>query len=88
MSLLKGSGEEMRGELLNLGARISPKHRTKLTEYLMQQYPKREVLAATRTGWHGTLQGWQQEIGKRCQGNAMLSLVRGYQVITNGLQSI
>jgi putative DNA primase/helicase len=53
MSLLKGSGEEMRGELLNLGMRISPEHRAKLTRYLMQQHPKREVLAATRTGWHG-----------------------------------
>ncbi|MGR6033915.1 MAG: DUF927 domain-containing protein, partial [Candidatus Nitrosoglobus sp.] len=106
MSMLSGSGEEIRSELLSLGVRISPTFKNKLNEWLMQQYPKRRLLAATRTGWHGdkcfvlpnevigkgdiryqshyaannefstkgTLEGWQQEIGKRCQGNAMLQL--------------
>jgi putative DNA primase/helicase len=106
MSMLSGSGEEIRSELLSLGVRISPTFKNKLNEWLMQQYPKRRLLAATRTGWHGkecfvlpnevigkgdiryqspyaannefsikgTLKDWQQEIGKRCQGNAMLQL--------------
>ena len=52
MYMLKGSGEEMRGELLDLGVRINPEKRSYLNQWLMDQYPKRYVLAATRTGWH------------------------------------
>src|SRR5699024_4407035 len=53
MALLRGSGEELRGELLNLGMRISPQLRGRLNEWLMKQYPKKRLLAATRVGWHG-----------------------------------
>jgi putative DNA primase/helicase len=52
MGLLKGSGEELRGELLNLGVRIDPASHRLLNAYLMSRYPKRRVLAATATGWH------------------------------------
>ncbi len=52
MGLLKGSGEELRGELLTLGVRIDPASHRLLNSYLMSRYPKRRVLAATATGWH------------------------------------
>ena len=52
MGLLKGSGEELRGELLTLGVRIDPASHRLLNAYLMSRYPKRRVLAATATGWH------------------------------------
>jgi putative DNA primase/helicase len=52
MALLKGSGEELRGELLALGVRIDPASHRLLNSYLMSRYPKRRVLAATETGWH------------------------------------
>jgi putative DNA primase/helicase len=52
MRLLKGSGEDLRGELLDLGVRIDPQHRNRLTEWMMGRYPERRITAATRTGWH------------------------------------
>ncbi|MBK1656035.1 DUF927 domain-containing protein [Allochromatium vinosum] len=53
MAMLRGSGEELRGELLTLGVRIDPASHRLLNQYLMGQYPKRCVVAATCTGWHG-----------------------------------
>lgn len=53
MSHLKGSCEEMRGELLNLGLEIDPSNRTKLAQYIFNQQPKRKAIAAQKTGWHG-----------------------------------
>lgn len=41
MALLKGSGEELRGELLALGVRIDPASHRLLNAYLMSRYPKR-----------------------------------------------
>lgn len=52
LHLLKGSGEELRGELLDLGVRIDPKNRNLLTHWLMAQYPENWIVAATRCGWH------------------------------------
>lgn len=52
MEMLRGSGEELRGELLALGVRIDPAGHRLLNGYLMSRYPKRRVLAATSTGWH------------------------------------
>ena len=57
MALLKGGGEELRGELLDQGLRISPKERNLLNQWLMSQYPERQIIAATRTGWHRTPDG-------------------------------
>jgi putative DNA primase/helicase len=57
MELLKGSGEELRGELLALGVRIDPASHRLLNAYLMSRYPKRRVLAATSTGWHTGTEG-------------------------------
>lgn len=52
LELLKGSGEEMRGALLNMGVRIHPDGHRHLTRYLMEQHPDDRVVAATRVGWH------------------------------------
>jgi putative DNA primase/helicase len=51
MELLRGSCEELRGELLAAGVLIDPKNRTKLPEYILHQLPKSKITAATRTGW-------------------------------------
>ena len=52
MHMLKGSGEELRGELLDNGVRINPKAQRLLSEWMMDQYPSDRVVAATRTGWN------------------------------------
>ncbi|MDN6336988.1 MAG: DUF927 domain-containing protein [Halomonas sp.] len=52
LHMLKGSGEEMRGELLNMGLRINPDGHKLLTRYLAQALPDDCVIAATRVGWH------------------------------------
>ncbi|EXJ14864.1 DUF927 domain-containing protein [Imhoffiella purpurea] len=52
MAMLRGSDEELRGELLNLGVRIDPISHRLLNAYLMSRYPERRILAATCTGWH------------------------------------
>ncbi|MBW4934461.1 DUF927 domain-containing protein [Marinobacter sp. F4206] len=52
MHMLKGSGEELRGELLDNGVRINPKAHRLLCEWMMEQYPANRVVAATRTGWN------------------------------------
>ncbi|MBY6104067.1 DUF927 domain-containing protein [Marinobacter nauticus] len=52
MHMLKGSGEELRGELLDNGVRINPKAHRLLCEWMMEQYPATRVVAATRTGWN------------------------------------
>ena len=54
--LLKGSGEELRGELWRLGLRIgsSGAARAKLGDYLSQVTPTVFARSTERTGWHGT----------------------------------
>lgn len=52
MHLLKGSGEDLRGELLNMGVEIDPDAFKLLNRYIQGQHPKRQVIAATATGWH------------------------------------
>ncbi len=52
MHLLKGSAEELRGELLNMGVRIDQKNRGLLTQWMMARYPEKRIIAALRTGWH------------------------------------
>jgi putative DNA primase/helicase len=52
MELLKGSGEEMRGELLNLGLNIDPVHRTYLPKYLLTRKTKQRLESALSVGWH------------------------------------
>jgi putative DNA primase/helicase len=51
MELLRGSCEELRGELLASGVEIEPNHKQYISSYLQSEIPKKIVLAATRTGW-------------------------------------
>ncbi|WP_245688231.1 DUF927 domain-containing protein [Thiohalomonas denitrificans] len=52
LSMLAGSGEEIRRELLDMGVRIDPSNRSYLSRWLMEQFPEPRMIAATRTGWH------------------------------------
>ncbi|WP_417837687.1 DUF927 domain-containing protein [Thalassospira tepidiphila] len=65
LHLLKGSGEEMRGELLNMGLRINPDAYKLLNKYLAQCLPDERVIAATRVGWH-QLEGGRVFVMPRC----------------------
>lgn len=51
MGLLRGSCEELRGELLEAGVEIDAKNRNHLPTYLQWRTPKNVITAATRTGW-------------------------------------
>jgi putative DNA primase/helicase len=52
MAMLKGSGDELRGELLNQGIQINIDDRRFLPRYLNQFYPKDTLEISTQTGWH------------------------------------
>ena len=52
MHLLKGNGDEMRGELLQLGIRINLDAKKHFNAWLMLQHPTLRIIAAMRTGWH------------------------------------
>ncbi|WP_131112180.1 DUF927 domain-containing protein [Sulfuricystis thermophila] len=54
MELLRGSGEELRGELLAMGVELDPaKSRSYLPAYLQSRTPTRRMRCAMRTGWAG-----------------------------------
>jgi len=53
MELLRGSGEDMRGELLAMGLEIDPLSKTLLMQYLQERPPKRRVRCALQVGWCG-----------------------------------
>jgi len=55
MELLRGSGEEMRGELLSMGVEIDPsmKARNLLATYLQDKPPDTRVRCALQVGWCG-----------------------------------
>lgn len=52
MELLKGSGEELRGALLNMGVQIDPKSKNDLSKYLQSLTPRRRIYCALSTGWY------------------------------------
>lgn len=51
--LLAGRPEAILTTLLDMGLKISHKHRTHVATYIANQDPERRVIAATKTGWHG-----------------------------------
>lgn len=51
MEMLRGSCEEVRGELLSAGVLIEPEERVRLAQYLQWRTPERRIVAALRTGW-------------------------------------
>ncbi len=53
MELLRGRGEELRGELLSMGALIDPSAHQLLGRYLQDKTPERQVLCALQVGWCG-----------------------------------
>lgn len=52
MELLRGSGEELRGELLSMGLLIDPDQHKLFMRYLLHLPPKKEMRCALQTGWH------------------------------------
>ena len=52
MRLLSSDGRELRAELLDMGLRIDPKSHHRLGHWLASREPRKELIAATRTGWH------------------------------------
>lgn len=59
MRLLKGSGEDLRGELLDQGVRIDPQAgRSLLPRWIMSRYEERRVQACSRVGWLPDLSGF------------------------------
>ncbi len=53
MELLRGSGDELRGELLSMGLELdAQKARTHLTSYLQAVAPTRVIACALQVGWH------------------------------------
>jgi putative DNA primase/helicase len=51
MEMLRGSCEELRGELLASGVEIEQRNRAQLADYLQWRTPKDVITAATKTGW-------------------------------------
>jgi len=53
MELLRGGGEELRGELLAMGVQIDPDAKNLLGRYLQSIAPERRVHCALQVGWCG-----------------------------------
>ncbi len=54
MELLRGAGDELRGELLSMGVEIDPQAgRSLLAQYLQAKPPKRRIHCALQVGWCG-----------------------------------
>ena len=53
MELLRGSGDDLRGELLAMGVHIDPLGKNLLAQYLQDKIPERQVQCALQVGWCG-----------------------------------
>ena len=53
MELLRGAGDDLRGELLAMGVQIDPNAHRLLGQYLQATTPKRRVRCALQVGWCG-----------------------------------
>jgi putative DNA primase/helicase len=53
MELLRGLGDEMRGELLAMGVEINPLSKALLGQYLQSVHPETRVRCAVQVGWCG-----------------------------------
>ena len=53
IDLLRGLGDEMRGELLAMGVEINPLSKTLLGQYLQSVHPETRVRCALQVGWCG-----------------------------------
>jgi putative DNA primase/helicase len=53
MAMLRGSGEELKGELLGMGLRFDVRDNKKsLIEYINNQTPNKTIEISTQTGWY------------------------------------
>jgi putative DNA primase/helicase len=53
MELLRGAGDDLRGELLAMGVAIDPLAKNLLAQYLQSNTPKQRVHCALQVGWCG-----------------------------------
>ncbi len=52
MAMLKGSGEELRGELLSMGVTLDVRSKLALLQYIIAQHPKETLEIANHIGWY------------------------------------
>ncbi len=52
MTMLKGAGDELRGELLNMGLNIDIREKAALGQYISGMIPSETLEISTQTGWH------------------------------------
>ncbi|MHB1516500.1 MAG: DUF927 domain-containing protein [Acidiferrobacteraceae bacterium] len=87
MDLLRGSGEELRGELLSMGVELTPgtQARNLLLTYLQARPPKRRMQCALQVGWHGkTFVLPDTTVGIEAQDVIFQSGERGHDEYTRG----
>lgn len=84
MELLRGSGEELRGELLAMGLELCPRSaRSYLASYLQHKTPKKKIRCALQVGWVGDCFVLPNEtIGPNAQGVVFQSGERGHEEFT------
>lgn len=87
MDLLRGAGDDMRGELLSMGVEIDPsaKARNLLASYLQAKPPKRRIRCALQVGWcDGSFVLPDAVIGPMASGVIFQSGERGHDEHTTG----
>lgn len=87
MDLLRGAGDDMRGELLSMGVEIDPsaKSRSLLASYLQAKPPKRRMRCALQVGWcDGSFVLPDAVIGPKASGVIFQSGERGHDEHTKG----
>lgn len=87
MDLLRGAGDDMRGELLSMGVEIDPsaKARNLLASYLQAKPPKRRMRSALQVGWcDGSFVLPDAVIGPKASGVIFQSGERGHDEHTTG----
>lgn len=87
MDLLRGAGDDMRGELLSMGVEIDPsaKARNLLASYLQAKPPKRRMRCALQVGWcDGSFVLPDVVIGPKASGVIFQSSERGHDEHTTG----
>lgn len=87
MDLLRGAGDDMRGELLSMGVEIDPsaKARSLLASYLQAKPPKRRMRCALQVGWcDGSFVLPDAVIGPKASGVIFQSGERGHDEHTTG----
>lgn len=87
MELLKGAGDELRGELLAMGVEIdsSPKARHILASYLQADPPDKQMRCALQVGWcDGSYVLPDVVIGPKASGVIFQSGERGHEEHTTG----